>query len=136
MFTVVPMSAGNGGGEANFNTPVQAVAFWSFGVQSAFPTVQLFDASNNLLADFELLATGSGHGPFSYGFNGCVSSFLNISRIAVAINGPDLPAGDAVWFDNFQFSSLPQTPVPVPATIWLLGSAFTAAGLLRRYRRK
>ena len=135
MFTVVPMSAGDGGWAADFTTPVQAVAFWSFGVQSAFSTVQLFDTNNSLLADVGLLASGSGHGAFSYGFNGFVSSSLDISRIQVAISGPDLPAGDAVWFDNFQFSPTPQTAVPEPATLLLFASGLVAVVPFWRFRK-
>jgi hypothetical protein len=132
MFTVQPMSEGNGGWAADFTTPVQAVAFWSDDVQSTGSRVYLFDSGNTLLGDYELMGSGGGHGAFSYGFNGFISSSLSISRIAVAISGPELPAGDAVWFDNFQFS--PASGVPEPCTtIWLLGSAFVGLVLGRRW---
>lgn len=135
MFTVVPMNYGNGGWMATFATPVNAVAFWSQDVESAGSRVYLYDSSNYTIGDYELMGSGGGHGAFLYGFNGYISDSSNIAKIAVAISGPDLIAGDAVWFDNFQYSTASEV-VPEPTSLLLLGSGLGMIGLKAWRRRK
>jgi hypothetical protein len=131
MSTVYPYNGGGGGWAAAFNTPVQAVGFWSGDVQFSGSTISIFDSGNGLLGTYDLMGSGGGHGPYLYGFNGFVSNTLDIARVEVAIDGHSGPILDAVWFDNFQYS-----PIPAPGAIWLLGFGLTLMMPLRRTTRR
>lgn len=128
MFSVLPWNAGGGGWAASFDNPIQAFAFWSDDVQFVGSTVSIFDSSNDLLASYDLMGSGGGHGPYLYGFNGFVSDAFDIAHVEISINSTD-----AIWFDNFQYSSA-NTPVPEPTTCMLLFTGLI--GLVGIKRRK
>jgi hypothetical protein len=134
-FTVFTHNAGGGGWAAEFDSPVKAVAFWSGDVEFSGSVVSLYDSASTLLGFFDLLASGGGNGPFVYGFNGFVSDSLNISKVTVAINSWQYGSGDAIWFDNFQFASVPQASVPEPITFLLFSSALIAIVTFKKLRK-
>jgi len=72
------------------------------------------------------MESGGGHGPYLWGFNGFVSDDPEIKRVTLSI-----VETDAIWFDNFQHTS-----VPVPATVWLLGTGVAGIASLRIKRKK
>ena len=126
MFTVTPMSAGGGGWTTEFASPINGVAFWSLDVQFVGSTVSVFNSANTLIGSYDLMESGGGHGPYLWGFNGFISDNPDIKRVTLSSVGTD-----AIWFDNFQ-----HTPVPVPATVWLLGTGVAGLAGLRIKRKK
>lgn len=131
LFSVFALNGGGGGWAADFDDPVKGVAFWSGDVEYPGSYVSVYNASRTLLATFDLLATGGGHGPFMYGFNGLLSSQYDIVRVEVSINHSTGVAGDAVWFDNLQYSPQHTSAIPEPSTLVLFGAGMLALALRR-----
>ena len=126
MFTVSPSGAGGGGWATEFASSIKGFGFWSYDVQFAGSSISIFNSANTLLGNYDLMGSGSGHGHYAWGFNGFVSDNLDIKRVELSIVGTD-----AIWFDNFQ-----HTPVPVPATVWLLGTGVAGLAGLKIKRKK
>lgn len=98
--------------DVTFNPPQQGFSLWTYGLQPneawGDTFIEFYDADDNLLGSFGLGATGSGHGPAQWGFNGFISNSVNIARVSIVPPQPwGAPSGgDAIWFDDLAWSAL------------------------------
>jgi hypothetical protein len=112
-----------------FSAPVSGFSLWSFDLQPVLGEVNIefYDATDMLLQTFDMDATGAGHGPTMWGFNGFVSDSANISRAVVTPTA--MTPADAIWFDEVAWAE----PIPEPScALLLLLGAFGVAVRRRR----
>ncbi len=125
------VGAGDGGFEAVFSNPTNAVAVGFGGLQDIGQTTfEAFGDNNNSLGSFVVfsLAGGASNGFVFFG----VISDENISRIEVSTD----PA-DFVWFDDFQFgNTVLDASVPEPSSGILLLGTMIAFMLRFRFLKK
>ena len=97
-------------------------------------TLQFFDLINNSLGTFNVPAANNGLSFLGVAFNaGETVGRVRITTGNSALGPNDGGAVDVVAMDDFLYSE-PQTVVPEPATLWLVGAGVLAA--IRRRRRR
>jgi hypothetical protein len=93
-------------------------------LQAGFAQLDIkFDTTNNNIFS---PAIGSAHGTFTLDLRS------NAVNGVTTVLGQDVAAGDRLLGADANFQLEPVTPVPVPAAVWLLGSAVTAVTTIRR----
>jgi len=96
--------------------------------------LQFFDLFNNSLGTFSVPVANNGLSFLGVSFNaGETVGRVRITTGNSALGPNDGGAVDVVAMDDFLYSE-PQTVVPEPATLWLVGAGVLAAG--RRLRRR
>lgn len=100
-----------------FLTPVNGVGLFNTSLVDR-ERVSIFDVSDTLLASMELSES-------IVNFGGFISDTVNIKRVRIF---PIQPTNGSIYIDSLTVSA----PVPVPAGIWLLGSALGGLGFYRR----
>ena len=122
----------------SFLSPVEAFGFNMGAIDNCW-VLAAYDVNNDQI-DRETFPTNINNKGNTNEFYGLTSSSSNISYVYLIDTGKSLPndgnygggAGvDWVFMDNFRSSDPPL--VPIPGTVWLLGSALVALAGLRRF---
>ncbi|MBI2926984.1 MAG: thrombospondin type 3 repeat-containing protein [Verrucomicrobia bacterium] len=96
--------------EIAFTSPVRGFSLWTLDLQAYLPfgdsLLEFYDSTWTLLGSFGLDATGTGHGPGLWGFNGFLSDSADIAAVRLVPSNPGGGGtGDALWFDDMAWSA-------------------------------
>jgi len=105
-----------------FSNPVQAFGFNWAGSDYQW-TLTAYDAGHNQLETYNMPMTGDSNAGEFYGIAASNIQYVNLTNIDLA---------DWVVIDNFTSSA---GVVPLPGSLWLLGSSLLGLGGWRRFRK-
>ena len=126
-------STASGSFFVDFDTPVSEVGLAvlnNFGTEERFYNVRIFDSGDNLLEEqlnVPVIAEAE--------FLGFVTATANIARFELNF-GPTKNTRQRPLIDTIAFYDNSIPPIPIPAAVWLFGSALMGmVGIARRTRK-
>lgn len=108
-------------------------------ILNAVGSTMRLSTTNNFDAGSSTTLTGLvGNGPYADGVNSWTTAYASEillgSGEAIISGTADLSFGTAVGFEGS--NGLPPSPIPVPAAVWLFGSALAGFAGFSRYKKK